>query len=184
LRCAEACCVRLLHLLYDGKFGGKSQLVHGDLHMANVMQGHNTGDGLLHLIDFDGCAWGFPAQDLAVLLWALQFEGLEEILTGVESPQYPTLKAAILRGYTALRPLPDECNSAVDGEIVFSVTRDGRKKAVKLLDALVLHRDLVVLSWFAATDVPFLRPRVAGMAEATLRRMRSWVPIDVEPKVV
>ena len=40
----------------------------------------------------------------------------------------------------------------------------------------VAHRDLVVMAWFAATDVAFLRPRVAEMANATLRRIRAWVP--------
>jgi predicted trehalose synthase len=38
LRRATACCEHLLTLLYEGALGGRQQIVHGDLHMANVMQ--------------------------------------------------------------------------------------------------------------------------------------------------
>jgi len=207
LRRAATCAASLLRSLYGGAPGGRPQIVHGDLHMANVMQGEGGGGdggdgdgargpsrrtvhppqhttGRLHLIDFDGCAWGFPAQDLAVLLWALRFEGLEEILRGEVSPRFPALRAAVLRGYSAMAPLPGECGSAVGGDIVRPRAAEaaaagegqGSWPALPLLDALVAHRDLVVLAWFAATDVAFLRPRVAGLADATLARMRDWVP--------
>ena len=138
---------------------------------------------------------------LAVLLWALRFEGLEEILAGLESPRYPTLRAAVLRGYSSVRPLPEECGAPVASDVVVeagvATTKQTRATvattaattaaeeppplvgswpALPLLDTLVAHRDLVVMAWFAATDVAFLRPRVAEMANATLRRIRAWVP--------
>ena len=188
LRRATACCEHLLTSLYEGALGGRQQIVHGDLHMANVMQDDNECDGRLHLIDFDGCARGFPAQDLAVLLWALRFDGLEEILTGEESTRYPALRAAVLRGYVgSVGSLPEECGGGgkgaeniVEGVVVVrhhdETAADAPWPVLPVLDALVAHRDLVVMAWFAATDITFLQPRVAEMANATLRRMRAWVP--------
>ena len=190
LRRSTGCCERLLRSLYGGDLGGRPHIVHGDLTLPNVMQ-DNDGDGQrLHLIDFDGCAFGFAAQDLAVLLWTLQFDGLEEILTGKVSPRYAALRAAVLRGYSAVRPLPEECGRDVGGDVVRrrdetaatgaggggEAASSSAWPALPLLDALVAHRDLVILAWFAATDVAFLRPRVAELADATLRRIRAWVP--------
>ena len=190
---ATECCARLLQSLHAGNLGGTRQICHGDIHPANVMQDDAGG---LHLIDFDGCANGFAAQDLAVLLWALRFDGLEEILTGLESPQYASRRAAVLRGYTAVRPLPEECAaqppsgtcavySSSSSSSSSSETAAGSSEgsggdsiccwpALPLLDALVAHRDLVVLAWFAATPVTFLRPRVGELADATLGRMSKW----------
>ena len=155
--------------------------------------------GGLHLIDFDGCANGFAAQDLAFLLWALRFDGLEEILTGLESPQDASRRAAGLRGYTAVRPLPEECAAQPPSATCTMYSSSSRSSssssrsetaadnsegggggsiccwsALPLLDALVAHRDLVVLAWFAATPVAFLRPRVGELADSTLERVSKW----------
>ena len=188
---ATDCCARLLQSLHAGHLGGTRQICHGDIHPANVMLDDAGG---LHLIDFDGCANGFPAQDLAVLLWALRFDGLEEILTGLESPQYASRRAAVLRGYTAVRPLPEECTAQPPSGTctMYNSSSSSRSEtaadnsegggggsiccwsALPLLDALVAHRDLVVLAWFAATPVAFLRPRVGELADSTLERVGKW----------
>ena len=75
----------------DGTYG----LIHADLIAKNILfAGDSTG---VCAIDFDECAFGYYLYDMAPAL--LQF-----------SPQanYAGLKEALWRGYTVLRPLPDE----------------------------------------------------------------------------
>ena len=96
------------------------------------------------------------------------------------------VRAAVLRGYSAVRPLPEECGREVGVDTVRREAAATTEKsgeagaapwpALPLLDALVAQRDLVVLAWFAATDVTFLRARVPEFADATLVRIREWVP--------
>ena len=68
-------------------------LIHADLVSANVMV---DGDRL-HLIDFDDGGFGFRMFDVVTALFKF-----------MEDADYPDLKAALLDGYTRVRPLaPD-----------------------------------------------------------------------------
>ena len=51
----------------------------------------------MRAIDFDDCGWGHFAYDLTVVLSELR-----------ERPDYAALRAGLLRGYRAVRPLPAE----------------------------------------------------------------------------
>jgi Ser/Thr protein kinase RdoA (MazF antagonist) len=72
-----------------GVFG----LIHADLHQENYL----FHRGQVRAIDFDDCGWGHFAYDLAVPLSELRGRS-----------DYASMRAALLRGYRAVRPLPAE----------------------------------------------------------------------------
>jgi Ser/Thr protein kinase RdoA (MazF antagonist) len=80
-------------------------LIHSDLHQENYLF-HRGG---VRAIDFDDCGWGHFVYDLAVTLSELQ-----------HLPDSAALRAGLLRGYRAVRPLPAEYERYVD---VFSALR-------------------------------------------------------------
>jgi len=65
-------------------------LIHADAITENVM----IHDGRLALIDFDDGGWGFRDFDLATVL-----------MRQLGAPDYPALRAALLTGYAARRPV-------------------------------------------------------------------------------
>jgi Ser/Thr protein kinase RdoA (MazF antagonist) len=67
-------------------------LIHGDLHQENYF----FQRGVPRAIDFDDCGWGHYLFDLNVTLLEVQ-----------HLPNYPALRAALLKGYRAIRPLPE-----------------------------------------------------------------------------
>lgn len=80
-------------------------LIHADAHPANVLV---SGDHL-GLIDFDDCAWGWPAFDMAVTLW-----------NGAGEPQFTALRDRFLTGYASRRALPQDVLAELD---LFLLTR-------------------------------------------------------------
>ena len=70
-----------------GTDGDKFGIIHADLHLGNV---HFRGNELT-IFDFDHCAYGWRAYDLA-------------ISSGLPKPQ----KTAMLEGYESVRPLSEE----------------------------------------------------------------------------
>ena len=66
-------------------------LIHADLHQANYLFHRGT----MRAIDFDDCGWGHLAYDLATTVSELRHK-----------PDADALRAALLRGYRAVRPLP------------------------------------------------------------------------------
>jgi Ser/Thr protein kinase RdoA (MazF antagonist) len=80
---------RLLDRLYVVPSG--LRFIHADLHVGNVKQGR----GVLHVLDFDDCCWGFPVQDISIALFAL-----------TRFPNGDALREAFLQGYADGRPLP------------------------------------------------------------------------------
>jgi Ser/Thr protein kinase RdoA (MazF antagonist) len=76
-----------------GEGPGVFGLIHADLHQENYL----FHCGQVRAIDFDDCGWGHFAYDLAVTLSELRWR-----------PEYPALRAGLLRGYRAVRPLPPE----------------------------------------------------------------------------
>lgn len=75
-------------------------LVHADLHHENYL--FRPG-GEPAVIDFDDCGWGHHLYDLAVTVSELQ-----------HLPDRERLRAALLRGYRSVRPLPDEQERHLD----------------------------------------------------------------------
>jgi Ser/Thr protein kinase RdoA (MazF antagonist) len=68
-------------------------LIHADLHQENYL----FRRGQVRAIDFDDCGLGHLVYDLAVTLSELRGR-----------PDYAVLRAGLLRGYRAVRPLPPE----------------------------------------------------------------------------
>ncbi|HMA34763.1 MAG TPA: phosphotransferase [Chloroflexia bacterium] len=66
-------------------------LIHSDLHQWNYLFQH----GQIHLLDFDDCGYAPFLYDLAVTTFELE-----------DVPSFPALRAALLAGYGAARPLP------------------------------------------------------------------------------
>ncbi len=62
-------------------------IIHADYHGWNLM----WNEGVLSIFDFDDCGYGLEVQDLAVALYYLDT---------------PEQDAALLQGYTSVRPLP------------------------------------------------------------------------------
>lgn len=116
-------------------------LVHADMQLANLLvHGPRTT-----LLDFDNSGFGWFMYDLGS---ALSFIDL--------TPEAPTLRAAWLEGYTALRPL---------------ATAD-----LAILDAMVLLRRMVLLAWIGTHDETKLARTHAGtFAADTARAGRLWL---------
>lgn len=70
----------------------RAHVIHGDLHQGNYRfaPGHDVG-----VIDFDDCALGHPAQDIAISWYYL-----------ARFARYPSLCDAFKAGYTELEPWP------------------------------------------------------------------------------
>lgn len=74
-------------------------LIHADLHQNNYF----FRQGAPQVIDFDDCGWGHYLFDLTVTLSEL-----------THLPAYPSLRAALLRGYRTIRPFPEEHERYLD----------------------------------------------------------------------
>jgi len=73
--------------------GGEPHLLHGDLHLGNVMV---SPSGALTVIDFQDLAWGFDIHDLAITIRSFTaLDGAAQVL------------AAFRTGYQSVRPWPD-----------------------------------------------------------------------------
>lgn len=73
-------------------------MIHADLHDGNLL----TDGERLTAIDFDDCAFGWYAYDIAVALYHHQ-----------ASPQFGALQRAFLRGYRARRRLGDDIETLI-----------------------------------------------------------------------
>lgn len=73
-------------------------LIHSDLHQWNYLFHH----GQVHLLDFDDCGYAPFLYDLAVTTFEVE-----------HYPRFPALRAALLAGYGATRPLPPDPESVL-----------------------------------------------------------------------
>ena len=120
---------------------------------------------------------------------ALRFDGLEEILTAWSRRN--TFKAACCvatppcvrsRVHTTACPDVHHGGGSSRSETAATALRAvaAARSAAGLhsaVDALVAHRDLVVLAWMT-TPVAFLRPRVGELVDSTLERVGKWASCD------
>jgi Ser/Thr protein kinase RdoA (MazF antagonist) len=84
----------------DAMGGAGWGLIHGDLHLDNIL----VGAGGIAFIDFDDAGWGHALYDVATLLDAARRRGLAP-------GAYRTFRADLLRAYGALRPLPSSLDA-------------------------------------------------------------------------
>ncbi|MFC7624942.1 phosphotransferase enzyme family protein [Microlunatus sp. GCM10028923] len=96
VRFIEDCAVRIRERLGAFEPGpGGWGLIHGDPQALNI---HFTDDGSVRFFDFDHCAFGWRAYDLAYCLRHTSAD---------DDRQGETLRAAVIGGYTSVRPLTD-----------------------------------------------------------------------------
>ncbi len=72
---------------------GNPHVIHGDLHLWNVLVDRRT----LHPIDFEDCALGFPIQDIAITFYYL-----------MRDERFADFLSAYRSGYETLRTWPEE----------------------------------------------------------------------------
>lgn len=91
---------------------GEVWLVHADLHHENVLVvGRDAGGSVVGAIDFDDCGDAPLVYDLAVTL--------------SELPVRDDLRAALLEGYAAVRPLPRDLDDRLDALVAFRFVQPG-----------------------------------------------------------
>jgi Ser/Thr protein kinase RdoA (MazF antagonist) len=134
----------VFHALGEGKdvFG----LIHADLHQENYFFQH----GEPRLIDFDDCGWGHYLFDLTVTLREL-----------AHLPTYPSLRAALLRGYRTMRPFPAQHEHYLETffalrriQLLVWVIESRAHPAFRASWADWAHNDLQELDEFLAHTVP------------------------------
>lgn len=79
--------------------GYRPQVIHGDLHWWNVL----VYCGKLQPIDFEDCAWGFPAQDIAITFYYVLWD-----------ERYDSLLAAFREGYERIQAWPEDFPGQLD----------------------------------------------------------------------
>ncbi|ABX07671.1 aminoglycoside phosphotransferase (plasmid) [Herpetosiphon aurantiacus DSM 785] len=116
-------------------------LIHGDLHQENYFfHGGSAG-----AIDFDDCGWGHFLFDLSITLREIQ-----------DLPSYPALRAALLRGYRAVRPLPSDHE--------------------RHLEAFFALRHIQILMWILEShDHPAFRDDWVAQAHYEIEQLRQFV---------
>lgn len=116
-------------------------LIHADAVRENVLMAGGTA----RLIDFDDSGWGFRLFDLATALHPVDAE-----------PAYPDLRAALLDGYRAVRPLPEAAAAALPG--------------------FLMLRGLTYVGWIATRmDVPGAAARQDRAIATACARARAWL---------
>lgn len=116
--------------------GADYGLIHADLVRENVLVDADR----LHFIDFDDCGFGFRMFDIATTL-----------LKNLDEPDAEALQAALLYGYTSIRPL--------------------RPADLAMLDLFVVLRSLTYLGWAnSRPNDPGIQARAARFL-ATAKRV-------------
>jgi Ser/Thr protein kinase RdoA (MazF antagonist) len=75
------------------------RVLHNDLHQWNV----KVFRGKLYALDFEDLMWGFPVQDIAIILYYFQ-----------RHEQYAALREAFMRGYTHHSEWPERYPGEID----------------------------------------------------------------------
>lgn len=105
-----------------GTAAGERQLLHGDFNAANLKIDGPT----VNVFDFDNCAYGSPAFDLANALYMVLFDG---VTRGGGTTPYRAFRQAFLGGYRAAGPLDE-----------------------RAIDAFMGYRVLLLASWLQRPD--------------------------------
>lgn len=119
-------------------------LIHADLHTSNCL--FNAGE--TGVIDFDDCGFAPFLLDGAITLYYFR-----------KRPDFPVLRKAYWRGYTAVAPAPDRTH----------------------LDTLIIFRTLIMLIYLLGRpDNPRLRQYIPGYIKHTLPELQAFLTNQVE----
>lgn len=111
-------------------------IIHADCHGWNLMWHENV----LTIFDFDDCGFGVEAQDLAVALYYLDT---------------PEQDAALLEGYTSVRPLPRYSDNE--------------------MKSLLLQRRLLLLNYLFETKNPEHKEMLPAYLEKSIERVTAFL---------
>ena len=111
-------------------------IIHADYHGWNLM----WNEGQLSIFDFDDCGFGVEAQDLAVALYYLDT---------------PEQEAALLAGYTSVRPLPVYSDNA--------------------MKSLLLQRRLLLLNYLFETKNAEHKEMLPAYLEKSMERVSAFL---------
>ncbi len=92
---------KAIHRLYQQEIS--PQILHGDLHVWNVLRYHTT----YSIIDFEDVMWGYPVQDIGTTLYYARHQ-----------PNYHDIRAAFKAGYTTITEWIETDNGNIDSMIV------------------------------------------------------------------
>ena len=116
-------------------------LIHADMRLANLLV---QGDDI-RLIDFDDSGHGWFMYDFAAAISFIE-----------DDPRIPELKAAWLRGYRQVRPLPPEDEAEID--------------------TMIMLRRMALLAWIGThIDAPEPQQLADGFAQTTARLGAAWL---------
>ncbi len=79
--------------------GHTPHLIHADLHQWNI----KVHQGELYALDFDDTMFGFPVQDIGIMLFYIH-----------RHDDYPALYGAFRRGYESVLPWPEQVQAEVE----------------------------------------------------------------------
>jgi Ser/Thr protein kinase RdoA (MazF antagonist) len=111
-------------------------IIHADYHGWNLM----WHEGVLSIFDFDDCGYGVEAQDLAVAMYYLDT---------------PDQDAALLAGYTSIRPLPIYSENA--------------------MKSLLLQRRLLLLNYLFETKNAEHKEMLPTYLEKSMERVSTFL---------
>lgn len=114
-------------------------LIHGDLHSDNYLF---YGEDV-RTVDFDDCGWGLHLFDMAVALCDIR-----------SFPAYPAMRAALLHGYSTVRPVPPGVDTHLDALIEW--------RNLQLIVWLIEHRDHPGFAGWEPTVHYLLKPPDVG----------------------
>ena len=116
-------------------------LIHADMRLANLL----TGPAGTRLIDFDDCGWGWFLYDFAAAISFME-----------DDPRIPDLKAAWLRGYETVAPLPPGAHEE--------------------MGTFVMLRRMALLAWIGShIEAPEPQAMAPHFARVTAALGRAWL---------
>jgi Ser/Thr protein kinase RdoA (MazF antagonist) len=125
-------------------------LLHGDLLLKNIL----LYAGQVFVLDLEYCAWGYYLYDLAPLLWQLK---------GANLSNYADYEAALVGGYTVVRPL---------------IGRD-------LLETFIAVRHAASIRWVAKNQhLPMIGDNAAQIIAGRIEELRVFLRTGVLRRAV
>ncbi len=89
-------------------------LIHGDLHVANIL----IHSGEAGVIDFSDCGWGHHMFEIAAILMYLKYPMMGNVAGDVP---YNELFSGLMKGYASVRNLPENWEQTLDDFILMRI---------------------------------------------------------------
>lgn len=128
-------------LMAYGKKPDRYDLIHADMRLANLL----VGPAGTRLIDFDDSGHGWFMYDFAAAISFIE-----------DDPRIPSLRAAWLKGYRAIRAVSAQDEAEID--------------------TLIMLRRMALLAWIGShIEAPEPKALAPGFADTTARLGQAWL---------